>query len=303
MEMKTVALIGAGAVGAYFIDCLADVLGEDFCVVAEGSRAKRLKEKGLMINGHRRSLRVKTPEEARGCDLLLTAVKHSALDAVLPQIQTMVEEHTTVISLLNGIDSEERIASVIGSSHLLYAVMKISSVRQGDAVVYDPERTIGVGFGEKNGAHTERVRAVEALFDRTPLHYYVPEDTVAEIWSKYEWNVSHNLPQAVLGVGYQAYLDSEHVAFLRDALMTEVRNLADSYGIRYTSMQVPPQKPGARFSTLQDLDAKRHTEVDMFLGVLIKKSEEQGLQAPYASAVYHMIKALEEKNDGMFDYF
>lgn len=60
--------------------------------------------------------------------------------------------------------------------------------------------------------------------------------------------------------------------------------------------------PSARYSTLQDLDAKRHTEIDMFSGVLMRMGKELGIPTPYNEYTYHMIKALEEKNDGLFDY-
>ena len=58
----------------------------------------------------------------------------------------------------------------------------------------------------------------------------------------------------------------------------------------------------ARYSTLQDLDAKRHTEIDMFLGVLIEKAQSHGIEVPASRLIFHEIKALEEKNDGKFDY-
>lgn len=61
-------------------------------------------------------------------------------------------------------------------------------------------------------------------------------------------------------------------------------------------------KPSARYSTLQDLDAGRHTEIDMFSGALIRMGRELGIPTPYNEFAYHMIKALEEKNDGRFDY-
>ena len=61
-------------------------------------------------------------------------------------------------------------------------------------------------------------------------------------------------------------------------------------------------KPSARYSTLQDLDAGRHTEIDMFSGTLIRMGKELGIPTPYNEFAYHMIKALEEKNDGRFDY-
>ena len=60
--------------------------------------------------------------------------------------------------------------------------------------------------------------------------------------------------------------------------------------------------PRARYSTLQDLDAGRHTEIDMFSGALMRMGAELGIPTPYNEYTYHMIKALEEKNDGRFDY-
>ena len=55
-------------------------------------------------------------------------------------------------------------------------------------------------------------------------------------------------------------------------------------------------------STLQDIDAGRHTEIDMFSGALMRMGKELGIPTPYNEYTYHMIKALEEKNDGLFDY-
>ena len=53
---------------------------------------------------------------------------------------------------------------------------------------------------------------------------------------------------------------------------------------------------------LQELDAGRHTEIDMFSGALMRMGQELGIPTPYNEYTYHMIKALEEKNDGLFDY-
>lgn len=61
-------------------------------------------------------------------------------------------------------------------------------------------------------------------------------------------------------------------------------------------------KPEARFSTLQDLDAKRHTEIEMLAGEMISMGKEVGISVPYCEYTYHLIKSLEEKNDGKFAY-
>ena len=69
-----------------------------------------------------------------------------------------------------------------------------------------------------------------------------------------------------------------------------------------SSAKGSPVMPSARYSTLQDLDSKRHTEIDMFSGALMRMGKELGIPTPYNEYTYHMIKALEEKNDGLFDY-
>ena len=60
--------------------------------------------------------------------------------------------------------------------------------------------------------------------------------------------------------------------------------------------------PKDRYSTLQDLDAKRHTEIEMLAGDMVRMGEELGIAVPLCEYTYHLIKALEEKNDGVFDY-
>ena len=75
---------------------------------------------------------------------------------------------------------------------------------------------------------------------------------------------------------------------------------AAAYGIKvvYDENRHGRVRPEARFSTLQDIDAGRRTEIDMFAGVLMKKAAEAGIEVPYTAFTYHAIRALEEKNEG-----
>ena len=77
MEIKSAAILGAGAIGAYFIYGLSAAPDIDFCLVAKGERKERLEKDGLWINGKNYKPAVKTPEEARGVDLLLISTKYS----------------------------------------------------------------------------------------------------------------------------------------------------------------------------------------------------------------------------------
>ena len=212
------------------------------------------------------------------------------------------------MSLMNGVDSEERIGEKIGASHVLPALIKVASRRTEDGCQFDPETTIGIVFGEPaEPFESERVQAVSALFADTGIHFRVTEHIQEEIWSKFRLNVCNNLPQAILGAGVGCYQDSIHMQAIRDGLRAELEAIAAAKGIDLSkadgsSTRGSAVAPSARYSTLQDLDAGRHTEIDMFSGVLMRMGKELGIPTPYNAYTYHMIKALEEKNDGLFRY-
>ena len=305
MMINKVAILGAGAIGAYFIYGFSAAADTDFCLVAKGERKERLEKDGLCINGKTYKPVVKTPEEARGVDLLLVSTKYNGLRSALEDISTVVTPNATVLSLLNGIDSEEIIGTVIDPARIVYSLMRINSERNGNSVTFNAEKTPGLFVGEKDSAEeSERLLAIRVLLAKTPLKYHFCKDIISEQWLKFTLNIAYNLPQAVLGTGYASYFDSAHVGFLRDRLEAEARSVAAAYGITYGPLENtrPRWLERARFSTLQDLEAKRHTEIDMFCKVLMEKAAAKGLQVPFAEYTYHAIKALEEKNDGKFDY-
>ncbi len=307
MEFKKIALIGAGAVGSYILWGLSHKDELDLSVVASGKRKERIETEGLCINDKLYKPVVKTPQEAFGADLVIVAVKYNALPVAVLDIKEIVDEHTVLISLMNGVDSEDVIASEIGEEHIVPALIKVASERKQNRIYFDPESTIGVVYGEKDGKSSERTLALEQLFEGTGLHYRETDVILSEIWSKFRLNVGNNLPQAMLSVGVGAYSDSEHVAAIREGLVKELDEIAKAKGIDI-SLADPSSTRGskvfkrARYSTLQDLDAKRHTEIDMFSGALIRMGKQLGLSTPYNEFTFHMIKALEEKNDGKFDY-
>lgn len=305
MEIKSAALIGVGAVGSYFAYGLPAKLGDRFCVIASGKRKERLEKEGIYINGARCPLNLKTAQEAGKVDLVLVATKQTALPEIMDDIRALVGENTIVLSLLNGVTSEEIIGNEIGMGHMLYSLMRIDAVRDGNQMELHFDRIAGVFFGEKDHTEpTERVQAVLDLFEGTSVRANFVPDIMTDLWLKYVSNVSQNLPQAILGVGFGAYKDSEHVRAVATGLWQEVVQVAAKKGVRLPErlLLFHGTVKEARFSTLQDLDAGRHTEIDIFAGEMMRMGKEFEIPVPYCEYTYHMIKALEEKNDGKFNY-
>ena len=307
MKIQSVAVLGAGAVGSYVIWGLSERKDIKLGVIAEGERAGRLK-KGCRINDITYHPDVWTPQEAHGIDLLIVCLKYGALPGALESIRAIVGENTIVMSLMNGVDSEDIIAEAIGASHMIYSVIKVASHKEDDGYYFVPETTIGIIFGELQALYdSERVQAIEALFADTGIHYRSTEFTQEEMWSKFRLNVCNNLPQAILGAGVGCYTDSEHMKAISDGLRNELETIAATKGIDMSKIEASskhgsPVRASAKFSTLQDIEVGRHTEIDMFSGALMRMGKELGIPTPYNEYTYHMIKALEEKNDGRFDY-
>lgn len=308
MKIQSVAVLGAGAVGSYVIWGLSHKKDIRLGVIAEGERADRLKKGGCWINDEVYCPEVWSPQEAEDVDLLIVSLKYGSLPEALESIKTIVGEHTTVMSLMNGVDSEELIAEQVGDERVLRSLIKVASHKEENGYYFNPETTLGIIFGELAAPfYSERVQAIESLFADTGIHFRSTEFIREEIWGKFRLNVCNNLPQAILGAGVGCYIDSTHMKVISDGLRRELEQIALAKGINMskiagTSGRGSAVPASARYSTLQDLDAGRHTEIDMFSGTLMRMGEELGIPTPYNEYTYHMIKALEEKNDGLFDY-
>lgn len=182
MKIQSVAILGAGAVGSYIIWGLSKKDNIRLGVIAEGDRARRLKESGCAINGAVYRPEVWTPQEAQGVDLLVVALKYGSLPGALESIKTAVGSNTVVMSLMNGVDSEELIAAQVGAEHLLYSFIKVTSHKEADGYHFDPDATLGVIYGERFAPfESERVEAVRELFTDSWVNFRVTEHIQEEM--------------------------------------------------------------------------------------------------------------------------
>ena len=102
-------------------------------------------------------------------DFLIVSLKYGALPGALESIKKVVGKDTIVMSLMNGVDSEEIIAEQIGKSHILPAVIKVASHREADGYHFDPETTLGIIFGEYEAPYeSEKSKSCERIVCLVP---------------------------------------------------------------------------------------------------------------------------------------
>lgn len=309
--MKTVALIGMGAIGAFFAPRFLKHMEQgSFCVIAGGERKRRLETEGMTINGEHYALPVCAPEDGQPVDLVIIAVKSMALRQAIEDIRLFVGERTQILCVLNGVGSEEQVAAAYGWEHVLYSFMRVSSVRQGSDVRYRPDLG-AVMFGEAkndNDAPSPRVEEIQAFFTQVEVPYRTSRDMVNAMWLKYACNIGENLTCALLGVPFGAFTKSESANWLRVNAMKEVQAVAKARGIHLADEKLEKQLEtlqklpfGNMPSTLQDLRAGKKTELDMLAGEMVRMGKETGIPTPLCECFWHGITVLEEKNDGWFE--
>lgn len=306
MELKTVSLIGLGAMGIFFAPRLQEQLGENFRVIAGGPRKARLETRGVTVNGINYKFRITDPQDQSGpADLIIMAVKDAGLDQAIADIRNQVAEHTQILCVMNGVESEERVAAVYGWEHVLYSYMRVSIVMKDGTANYDP--ALGkIHFGEREncGAPSPRVAAIQALFERCGISYANDPDMVRGLWFKYMCNVGENMTCALLSIPFGAFRWCEPANELRRAAMREVIAVARAKGIDLGEADIERQEATVKAlpaenkpSTLQDLEAGRKTEVGMFAGAVVRMGRELGIDTPVCWVLEQGIRVLEEQQD------
>ncbi len=300
-EIKRVAILGAGAMGAYFATRFFES-GFDTCLVARGQRNERLSREGLIVNGKKYLIPVIDPDTARQpVDLILVGLKHHHLQEAASGLDKLVGESTVFLSVMNGLESEEILGSMYGMDKVVYALsLGIDAVRNGNEITYTTPGTHY--FGEaRNEVITPRVKRIQDAFDRAGIAWKTPEDMMRWLWWKFMINVGVNQASAVTRMTYSAFQQDKIAQELMESLMREVIDLAQAAGIALTDEDITnwypilnKLSPQGKTSMLQDIEARQKTEVEVFSGRAIALGKQYGIPTPVNETIFRIIKLLEK---------
>jgi len=302
-SIEKIGIIGAGAIGVSFASMFYTKSQNSVSFIAGESRYSELKRDGVVVNGKRLDIPVYMPGHfPRPPDLVIVAVKHHHLDKAINDLQGVVGDETVILSFMNGIESEETIGSMLGPEKVLYSiVLGIDAVRISNSTTYSSQGR--VFFGETtNNVHTERVKKIKELFERTGINYVIPDDMIRTLWWKFMINVGINHVSASLCAPYSRFQVPGEARSLMDSAMREVMTIAQRQGIDINEKDIKNWydvlsrlSPDGKTSMLQDVEAGRKTEVEMFAGKVIQLGRRFGIPTPVNDALFQKISALEVK--------
>ncbi|MBD3108819.1 ketopantoate reductase family protein [Bacillus sp. AGMB 02131] len=304
MTIQKVSIIGMGALGILFGNHLSKKMPkENLRIIADSERISRYKTDKLYCNGEQCEFHYVSPEEdCMAADLLIFAVKFNGLEDAIKAAQKHVGEQTIILSLLNGITSEQIIGERFGIEKVLYCVAQgMDAVKTGNQLTYDNMGMIC--FGDRlPGTISPKAEAVSQFFDRMELPYELDINMEKRQWGKFMLNVGVNQTVAVYksnygGVQKAGEMREKMIAAMREVIALSKKAGADlseedlQYWLKVLGTLGPDKKP----SMAQDVEAHRYSEVELFAGTVTSLGKRYEVPTPVNQELYEWIKEIESK--------
>ena len=184
MPIETVAIIGKGAVGLLHGSKIAKAVGSKHLeYVMDDERYLRHRTDRIVINGEIQTFTTIPASQAKPVDLVILAVKATGLDQAINSMEGLVGPETRIISLLNGVTSEEAIAARYGWKHLVLAITQgMDAVFIDNALTFTHPGEIRLGAAPQTEAGV--VEDIAELLERAGISHTVEEDIRRRMWTK-----------------------------------------------------------------------------------------------------------------------
>lgn len=300
MEIRTSALIGLGALGILFgAPMEGHAAPGSFTVIAGEDRIRRYGQQPTLFNGRECHFDYTTPEKGHPVDLILVAVKATALDSAVEDIRRFVGPDTVILSVLNGITSEETLDAAY-PGHVLWSVaIGMDATRTGRTLVCKCPGKIQ--FGERDGRMTERVAAVDRYLTACGIGSEPCGDILTKQWAKLMINVGLNQTAAAFDLTYEGLRTPGPAQDKMRQAMQEVIRLANLEGVplppdcdsKWLDANMPGFNADGMPSMRQDVLARRPTEVEEFAGVIRRLGRKHDMPTPANDFFYDAIRRIE----------
>ncbi|MDE0823709.1 MAG: ketopantoate reductase family protein [Dehalococcoidia bacterium] len=314
--MKVIVL-GAGGLGSIIAGHLSQA-GEDVTLVARGDRAKFLVKNGITITGvadFNTPCTISTePKEITHADVLMVAVKTYHLEEALASVAHI--KFSSVLSVQNGVQSDESLASVFGQSNTVGSSPAFSGEVQANG---DVQFTVNGGFaiGELPTGVSDRVQALVSMLQGSGINSEAAPNIRSLQWSKFAaW--AAGMPLAVtMRLESHKFFSDPDCALIFARILREVGNIAAEKSIplvdrgpflveailsgpeeeavsvlREMGIQFAKNAPNHRWSSLLDLERGRKLEIDETLGYAVAEAKKLGVPVPTLEVCYSIVSGI-----------
>lgn len=292
--------MGAGCVGSVFAELLYKSDESNVKLLAIGKYADRLNMNGLCINGVTYKIPILTKEDGAP-DLLILCVKNYDLDTALVDMEQYIDEHTIILPMLNSVSPTPTIKEYFPQNRVLYGyITKIDACCNNGEFSYHIAGDIHFGYANNEVIQPELLE-IQGVLKNCGFNVFIDDDMVRGVWKKWMLNVGANQVSALTESNYLHFAQIPEIEKILRLAMQELLMIACYEGVNLSTQDIsetvqylttyPYPK---ETSMLQDVLAKRKTEVDYISGDIIKLSNKWNCPCPVNLTMYYLIKSKEK---------
>ena len=306
-----IAIVGAGILGSIF-GSLFSRKGFDVTLIEVlQERVNLIEREGLWMqwpDGNRTHERIaitSQPEAVGVKDVVMVAVKGYHTRSAIEGARPMIGEDTIVLSVQNGLGNLEKLADSVGPERVVGGI----TAHSGMPVSMNEVRYVGglgplLVIGPYDGVSRPGFENMVAQFQSVGLDVQPTSDINGVIWKKLIANVSTNVVAALTGLTGGTAVQHEPSVKIIEALSLELARVAKAKGIDLPELEDPldfslkafASTKDNRVSMLQDVEARRPTEIGNLNEVIVSEGRRFNIPTPYNEAVSWLIRGVEESN-------
>jgi 2-dehydropantoate 2-reductase len=298
--IERVCVVGAGVIGSLYAGHLARVAEVD-CLVRREEHARALNEHGLRVSGRHHFLAgvnaATTLDELSAPDLVLLCTKTTDLGAAAAALSGRFAG-AIVMTTQNGLGAEE-IVRGHGDWPIVSAITFMSGTKRSDTEV-DYVLDTPTWLGPYEQTPFETVDEIAHLLVDSGLKAEALPDVRSAQWSKLIFNSTVNGVAALTCLPHDLHFsDPDQLGGLVRELISEGKRIAAAARVELHDdpweMNVHATKRGSAHypSMLEDVEARRPTEIELINGALVREAERLGVAAPLQTALHALVSGRE----------
>ena len=296
-----IAVIDAGGVGGYFGARLARG-GHEVTFVARGRHLAAIRERGLAIESALGDAIAHCPatddlSTLGPVDVAMLCVKLWDVEATAPRLAAIVSNGGVVIPFQNGVESADRVAALLGPSHVLGGVAYIAATIRAPGVIAHTGTMARLRVGAFPGGPEDRAAAFADACRSAGVEIEHTPDIRRALWEKFVFLASFSGITSAARSPIGVVRSDPDLRALLEAAMREVWSVGVARGVALPDDFVAKQLafadslPAAmRSSMLNDLESGFRLEVPWLSGAVARMARESGLAAPVHATLHAILK-------------
>jgi len=305
-----ILVVGAGAIGGYFGGRLLQA-GQDITFLVRPKRASELASAGLVIKSPGGDVTLKNPPTVQAdklnekFDVVLLSCKAFDLEDAIKSFASAVGPNTSIIPLLNGMSHLDVLDTKFGKERVLGGLCAIAVTLNEKREVVQLGPLQSLGFGERDGKMSDRVKAIAEVFARGNCGAAPSEHVMQDMWEKWVFLASLAAATCLMRTSVGNILAATGGNEFLLGMLDECSAVATAEGFapggpffQRTRGLLTTEGSPMTASMFRDIKAGLPVEADHVIGDLVARADAAKIPVPKLRTAYTHLKAYEKQREG-----